>query len=150
MADTEATIPPPSSPVTKKINLWILGIYFDWFVKKYLPAYVPVITSSLRDPDKNEAVGGVSNSAHLFGLAYDFVLRFPDGSAVPKAQAKKVFENFILPNWHGFALWEEDAKGVWHIHVNLTRQISEYAGIMGLAAIGVLGFHFIHSIGEQS
>lgn len=142
----DATIPPPSNPLTLKINLAILGFYFDWFCKKYLPAFKPVITSSLRDFAKNEEVGGAQNSAHLHGLAYDFILQYPNGEPLPRAQAKAVYDEFIKPNWVGFSLWEE-AAGVWHVHVNLSREITTYAAIMGVAAMGVVGFQIIKGLG---
>ena len=148
MEDSETSIPPPVSPLTAKINLAILGFYFDHFAKKYLPAFVPVITSGYRDAAKNSEVGGEQNSAHLHGLAYDFVLQYPGGQEVPKLQAKQVFDNFIQPNWPGYALWEE-AGGVWHVHVNLSRKITEYASIIGLTAIGVVGFKMIQNWGKD-
>ncbi len=147
MEEVETKIKPPTNPMTAKINLAILGFYFDYFVKKYLPAFKPVITSSYREPEKNASVGGAENSAHLHGLAYDFILQYQNGEPVPKAQAKAVFNDFIAPNWAGFALWEESDKGVWHVHVNLSRKITEYASIMGVAAMGIIGFQIIKSLG---
>lgn len=147
MADNEATIPAPTNPLTVKINLAILGFYFDWFCKKYLPAFKPVITSSFRDSAKNESVGGAQNSAHLHGLAYDFILQYANGEPLPRAQAKAVYDEFVKPNWVGFSLWEESPGGVWHIHVNLSREISTYAAIMGVAAMGVVGFQIIKGFG---
>jgi hypothetical protein len=147
MEENETKIKPPTNPLTAKINLAILGFYFDWFVKKYLPAFIPQITSGYRDPAKNASVDGAENSAHLHGLAYDFILKYPNGEPVPKAQAKAVFDTYVAPNWNGFALWEETPAGVWHIHVNLSRQITEYAGIMALAGMGVIGYQIFKSIG---
>lgn len=147
MEENEQSIKPPMNPLTAKINIAILGYYFEYFAKKYLPAFKTVITSGYRDPSKNEAVGGAQNSAHMHGLAYDFVLQYANGEPVPKTQAKAVFNDFVLPNWPGFALWEEDANGVWHIHVNLSRKITEYASIMGVAAMGIIGFQIIKSLG---
>jgi hypothetical protein len=147
MEENENAIKPPINPLTAKINLAILGFYFDFFVKKYLPAFKPVITSGYRDPSKNESVGGAENSAHLHGLAYDFTLQYPNGEPVPKVQAKSIFDSFVLPNWPGFALWEETPAGVWHIHVNLSRKITEYAAIMALAGMGVVGFELIKLFG---
>ena len=146
MEGNEQSIKPPVNPLTVKINMAVLAYYFDWFTKRYLPAFKPVITSSYRAADKNKEVGGAENSAHLHGLAYDFVLQYPNGEPVPKAQAKSVFADYIAPNWHGFALWEENAAGVYHVHVNLSRKITEYSGIMGLAAMGVIGFHLIQKM----
>lgn len=145
----EASIKPPANPLTAKINSTILGFYFDWFMKKWLPAFKPVITSGYRDPVHNKDVGGAENSAHLHGLAYDFVLEYQNGQAVPKSHAKVIFDEFVKPNWPGFALWEETPEGVWHIHVNLSRQITEYAAIAGVAAMGVIGFKIISSWGSH-
>lgn len=146
METEETKIKPPANPITAKINLAILGYYFEWFARKYLPTFKTVITSSYRDPDKNHSVGGAENSAHLHGLAYDFVLQYANGEPLPKAQAKAVFDEWVKPNWPGFALWEENQKGIWHIHVNLSRKITEYASIMGVAAMGVIGFYIFKSL----
>jgi hypothetical protein len=145
MEENETSIKPPTNPLTLKINSAVLSWYFDWFAKKFLPAFKTLITSSYRDPAKNEAVGGAENSAHLHGLAYDFVLQYPNGEPVPKAQAKAVFDNYVSPNWHGYALWEETPAGVWHIHVNLSRKITEYAGAAAVAALGVIAYKLINS-----
>lgn len=141
MDHAEAEIKPPKNPLTVKINMAILDYYFQWFAKKYLPAFKPVITSGYRTEEKNKEVGGALNSAHLHGLAYDFVLQYPNGQAVPKVQAKTVFDEYIAPNWHGFALWEDD-----HVHVNLSRKVTEYAAMMGMAVMGVIGYHVIHKM----
>lgn len=150
METEEAKIGPPVNPLTVKINTAILGYYFDWFAKKYLPAFKPVITSSYRTAEKNESVGGAQNSAHLHGLAYDFVLEYQNGQPVPKAQARVLFDEFVKPNWHGFALWEETPAGVWHIHVNLSRKITEYAGAAAVAALGVVAFKVFQNISNIS
>ena len=142
MEAEETKIKPPTNPLTAHINGAIVGFYLDWFIKRFLPAFKVEITSGYRDPNKNKSVGGAENSAHLHNLARDIVLRYPNGQLVPKAQAKAVFDEFIKPNWPGFALWEED-----HIHLNLSRKITEYAGIMSVAAMGVVGFAIIQSLG---
>lgn len=149
--EDETKIPAPSSPLTIKINLTILKWVFDWFMGKFLPAYEAVITSELRTPDSNKAAGGVDNSTHLHGLARDFKLKFKNGGQpVPEAQAKAVFEQFISPNWPGFSEWEgSSANEGWHVHVQLSRQITEYAAIIGTAAIGVIGFKIISSLGSK-
>lgn len=141
----ENRIKPPKSPLTAKINLSILHFYFERFAKRYLPAFRYRITSDYRDTAKNKEVGGAANSAHLHGLALDFVLLDQNGKPVPKAQAKAVFDEFIAPNWPGFALWESD-----HIHVNLSRKISEFTAAAGIAVLGALGIHLINKLtGEK-
>lgn len=143
MEKTEAEIMPPTSPLTAKINMAVLDWYFKQFAERWLPAFDTVITSGYRDPAHNSKVGGVGNSAHLHGLAYDFILKFKDsGKVVPTSQFKKVFDDYIAPNWPGFALWEED-----HVHVNLSRQITQWAAIAGTAFVGVIGFKLISSMG---
>lgn len=143
----ESEISPPSFPLTVKINLAILQYYFDLFCKRYLPAFKVVITSGYRDASKNSEVGGAQNSAHLHGLAYDFVLQYPNGQPVPKTQARAVFDEFILPNWAGFALWEETPAGGYHVHVNLSRHITEYAALLGVAGLGVIGIEIFKHLG---
>jgi len=143
----EQLIQPPKNPLTVKLNLAVLDYYFQAFVKKWLPAFTPVITSSYRTGTKNKEVGGAANSAHLHGLAYDFILKNSAGQAIPKLQAKKVFDEFIFPNWSGFSLFEADESGGYHIHVNLSREISTYAGLTAIAGIGVIGFAIIQSWG---
>lgn len=139
----EKTIPPPASPVTVQINLTILRFVFDWFCKKFLPAYKCQVTSEYRTKTHNTEVGGAENSAHVHGLAVDFILVYPQNNQpVPAIQAKKIFEEFVLPNWPGYALWEGD-----HIHLNLSREISTYAGIAGVALIGLVGYKILTSMG---
>lgn len=148
--DTSLTVQPPTNPITVKINLYVLGLYFDWFCKKFLPAFKPLITSGYRDPAKNAEVDGASNSAHLHGLAYDFVLLDQSGKQIPKAQAKSVYDEFIQPNWIGFSLWEETLAGVWHVHVNLSRNVTTYSGIAGIAGLGALGFYLVNKMKGSS
>ncbi len=144
MAD-DTKIPPPSSPLTVQINLAVLRLVFDWFAAKYLPAFVPVITSEYRTEAHNKEVGGADNSAHVHGLARDFILQYKNGQAVPQLQQKAIFDEFIAPNWPGFALYEGD-----HIHVNLNREISQYAGIAGVGLLGLVGYKIFTSIGGKN
>lgn len=152
MEESEKAVKPPTSPITVRLNQFVLSTYFKWFVKKYLPAFKVVITSGYRAPDKNAEVGGVENSAHLHGLAYDIILQKPDGAAITRDQARKVFADFIAPNWGGYALWEDgagaDGKKTWHIHLNLSRRVTEYASIFGISVIGIVGFKFFSSMGD--
>ncbi len=143
MADAidETKIPPPVSPVTIWINLQVLNFVFNQFMKKYLPTFTARITSEYRTAAHNAEVGGAENSAHVHGLARDFNLQL-DGVDIPKAQEKAVFDQFISPNWPGYSLWEGD-----HIHVNLSRQITTYASIAGVAGVGLIGYKIISSMG---
>ena len=149
MEETETTIHPPSNPLTVKINLAILDYYFGWFCKKYLPAFKTVITSGYRDAAKNTAVDGAQNSAHLHGLAYDFVLKYPNGEIVPRSQAKAIYDEFIAPSWAGFSLFELESNNGYHVHVNLSRRVTEYASIMAVAGMGIIGFAIMKSIGDK-
>jgi len=56
--------------LTILISLFIgLGILGYVLIQLFLPSYI--ITSWWRSPKHNEEVGGVWNSIHLVGLAYD-------------------------------------------------------------------------------
>lgn len=139
----EKTIKPPKNPLTVRINLAILGFYFESFAKRWFPTFGFIINSSYRTEAQNKAAGGATNSGHLHGLAYDFILTL-DGKPISKAQAKKVFDEFIAPNWAGFALFENEEKAPgYHIHVNLSREVTTYAGMAGVAALGMLGFAIV-------
>lgn len=145
---SDSTIPPPKSPLTIQINLAILRLYFDWFAKKYLPAFVLRVTSEYRDAAHNAEVGGASNSAHVHGLARDFQLFNAAGEMVPLEQAQSVYNEFVLPNWYGYSEFEV-ADGVYHIHVNLSREIGIYANIIGLGSIGIIGFKMFQNLGGR-
>jgi len=129
----------PKNPITIGINSLIQNSYFEKFVDRKLPAYEVVITSQYRDPKKNEAVGGVPYSAHQYGLATDFILK-QNGKKVPIEKAESVYDEFVKPYWPGFSLFgkhKNDPQG-YHIHVNLTRKISQYTGIaVGVGLVGL-------------
>lgn len=133
----EKKIRPPSFPLTARINQAITDFYFEHFVKKYLaPLGIEArVTSTLREADHNEAVGGAANSAHLHGLAVDLQL-FRAGKRLSPTEESQVFRDVIAPNWPGFALDEVKAKN--HIHLNLTRQISVSTGITTAAVMGMV------------
>lgn len=137
----ESKIPPPVSPVTLWLNLKALDFTFAWFMRKYLPAFTARITSEYRSAEHNKEVGGAANSAHVHGLARDFNLQL-NGVDVPKEQEMKLFTDFIKPNWPGYSLFEVD-----HIHVNLSREITTIAGAAGVAAVGVVGYQVLKSMG---
>lgn len=138
----EKKILPPTNPVTLKINGAVLGWYFDYFLKKFLPAYSVRITSGYREPGHNEAAGGVPNSAHLHNLAYDFVLQDGSGHDIPEAQAKKVYNEFVVPNWQGWTEFEASQPGKegYHIHVNMSRNVSTYTALVAISGIGLVSW----------
>jgi len=149
METEEAKIPAPVNPLTVRINLAILRFVREQFFKKWLPNFEPIITSDLRTAEHNAKVGGVPNSTHLHGLAEDFQLKYKNGALVPEQQAKALFDQYILPTWPGFAEFEGGSKGEgYHVHVQLSRQISTYAGLISLAGIGVLGFAVTNNWGK--
>ncbi len=132
MAD-EKTIPPPKNPITIRLNGLVLAWYFDSFMDSRLKplGYSVEVTSEYRDPAKNDAVGGVSNSAHLHNLARDFVIKNSAGVILTEPDARKVFRDVVEPNWPGYAEFEPSVPGSkgWHIHVNLPRTVSTWTGL---------------------
>lgn len=129
----------PINPITLKLNISMTRRIFEQFMYKYLPALDYRITSEYRDPEKNRAVGGATDSAHLYGLAIDFVLVGPSGGALGPMETAHYFDAVIKPNWPGFALNEGD-----HIHVNLPRDYTtstRWAGWLATAAGLAFAFH---------
>ena len=122
----------PKNPATIAINQWLTNNYFDDFIKDNLPNYDVVKTSQYRTPAQNIKAGGVEDSAHQYGLAIDFMIleKGPVEKFVGKETQSKLFNDFILPAWEGYALDEKT-----HIHVNLDRSISKYTMWMGLGTL---------------
>lgn len=149
--EDENKIPPPKSPVVVNLNLWVLRRVFDWFMGKYLPNFGFIITSEYRTEARNREVGGAANSAHVHGLARDVVLTMKTSNAlVPESQALKVFKEFILPHWPGYAEFEPATSGEgYHIHVNLSRQIGIYAGAVAVAAGGIAVFKLVQNLTKR-
>ena len=146
----ESSIPAPVNPLTLKINMAILSYVLGNFMKKYLPTFSRVTTSDIRTAEHNAQVGGVPNSAHVHGLAEDFQL-MTGAAKASEAQAKAAWEQVIKPNWPGWTEFEASSPGEgYHIHVQLSREISTYAGIASLAGLGVLGVVMISNWGKKS
>lgn len=146
----ESSIPPPVNPLTIKINLAILSYVLGNFMKKYLPTFTRVTTSDIRTAKHNAKVGGVPNSTHVHGLAEDFQLKV-GGALASEAQAKAAFEQVIKPHWPGWSEFEASSPGEgYHIHVQLSREISTYSGIATMAGLGVLGVVMISNWGKKS
>jgi hypothetical protein len=142
----EKSVPAPINPLTIKINMAIFRYVRENFFSKFLPNFQAVVTSDLRTADHNVKVGGVPNSAHVHGLAEDFQLKFVGGALVSEVQAKAAFDQFIKPNWPGFCEFERSSTGEgYHIHAQLSRDISTYTGIVSLAGLGVLGMVVVNS-----
>ena len=142
----EKTIPPPVSPLTVKLNLSILRFFSSMFAAKWFPSMEMVVTSDYRTKEHNTQIGGAENSAHVHGLAEDFQLKYKaGGQLVPEAQAKVVYDTIIAPNWPGYTEWEpSSSKEGYHVHWNLSREITSYIGPVGVAAIGIIGVAIIN------
>lgn len=142
----ENTIPPPVNPLTKMINLQVLRFVAARFMEQWLPEYAQVVTSDIRTAEQNHKAGGAENSAHLHGLAEDFQLKYRQGgAAVNQAQARALYDRVIAPHWAGFTEFETASGGEgYHIHWNLSREISTYSGLAALAGIGVVGFKLLN------
>lgn len=145
--EDDSKVLPPKSPVTVKLNQAVLDFVFWHWVKKCLPGYGVTITSGYRTNAKNGEVGGAANSAHLHGLAYDFVYTNPAGKIITIEQARDVYQAMIEPYWPGFSLFEVSPSGVWHVHVNLSRHITTYMGMAGVAVIGAVGYKVAQKLG---
>lgn len=132
----------PKNPATLFINGAIMDHVLSNFVKQYLPAYELVSISGYRNPVHNKREGGAELSAHQWNLAKDFALKFKTtGRLVPAAQLKKIWKEFVKPNWDGYSLYEP-GKTTGHIHVNLPRDITQFtkfAGFLGVTAAAVFG-----------
>lgn len=140
---TETEIPAPKLAPVIQGNLFVLRTVFDWFKSRYLADYAIQITSEYRTPEHNAEIGGASNSAHIHGLALDFVLWGSDGKILSASDGKQVFESIVKPHWPGFSEYEITDKGVWHIHVNLSRAIG---GFVGLGELALAGFAFFEVV----
>jgi hypothetical protein len=144
----ETKIPPPKNPLTIRINLAILRYVRTMFFSKWLPGFQPAVSSDVRTAERNAKVGGAANSAHVHGLAEDFQLKDLAGKVIPEPQAKALFEQFIKPNWPGFSMWEASSPGEgYHVHVQLNRNISTYAGVVSLAGMGAMGIYILNKVG---
>lgn len=138
----ESQIAPPAFPLTARLNQAITDFYFEHFASKYLAGYEVHKTSTLREADHNDEVGGASNSAHLHGLAVDFQL-FRNGVRVPLSEEAQVFGQVVKPNWPGYAQNEPEKN---HIHVNLSRQITVSTGLTTLAVFGFVAVPVIKNL----
>jgi hypothetical protein len=147
----ETKVPAPKNPLTVKLNQFIFRTFREIFWRQFLPTLDPIITSAYRTMERNTQVGGAVNSAHVHGLAEDWQMRQKNGVTLPEAQAKAIFEKLIKPNWPGYAYWEPSSPGEgYHVHAQLSREITTYAGLISMAGIGALGFAIINNWGKES
>lgn len=147
---SETTIAAPVNPLTVKLNQTIFGYVAQMFRAKWLPALDVLVTSAYRTKEHNAKVGGAANSAHVHGLAEDWQLKYKaSGQALSEAQARAVYNEFIKPNWPGFSEFEGSSVGEgYHVHVQLSREISTYSGLVTVAGIGVVGFALLNKLGK--
>jgi len=134
------TKPAPSkNPITTRINEWIFEKYLNNFMERYLPNYTFRQTSGTRTRAENENVGGVEDSAHLYGLAADGnLINKATGEIVDEAAGKRIYTEYFLPNWEGVALWSPGTKEKrWHIHIHIDRELNNFTkwGGIGVATI---------------
>lgn len=129
---------PPISPTTIAANGKMVDNYLSSFLSQNLPKkYSIYITSGYRDQQKNEEVGGATDSAHLYNLARDFVFTYADtGQVVPESEAVGLYsDNFR--NWNGYTYFEPGMDGrTYHVHVNLPRDYSK-VGTYWTASLGI-------------
>jgi len=136
----------PKNPLTLLINGALTDAALTATVNSYLPNWKLQITSGYRTPAHNEEIGGKSDSAHIYNLGRDFVLiNKQTGEIATDTQMKKLYEEFIKPNWEGYSEFKPKQANTntgW-IHANLDRGISEhvkwiaYAGTAAALALGV-------------
>lgn len=149
----ENEIPPPVSPLTVKLNLTVLRFIASQFSAKWLPAVERVVTSDYRTAEHNAAIpGSAKNSAHVHGLAEDFQMKYKaNGQPVPEVQAKAMYDQIIAPNWPGFTEWEgSSGKEGYHIHWNLSREITTYMGLVGTLGLGIAGYAIIKTWSDHN
>ena len=144
----EKEIPPPVNPLTIKLNITIMRFVSKQFAARWLPNFDLVVTSDIRTAEHNKEIGGAANSAHVHGLAEDVVLKNrATGKMLTESEARAVYGEFIAPNWPGYSEFEKSNAGEgYHIHWNLSREISTYSGLVSMAGIGVIGFALLNKM----
>ena len=63
------------NPIVIAINGWLIENYLKKFNENYLPNFEIVETSGFRTEEKNRNIGGAKDSAHVYNLARDYVLK---------------------------------------------------------------------------
>lgn len=80
----------PSMAVIERLT-WLCGTFLEP-IRKELDAPI-MITSGYRPPELNKRIGGSRSSAHMLGLAADFVL----GNGITPLQAFEVIQAMQFP-----------------------------------------------------
>jgi len=145
MENIEKTIKPPKNPLTIKINGLIFEYYMDYFNNKYMPlGYTYITTSQYRTPEYNASVkGSASNSAHMFNLARDWVVR-KDGKPVEGKELQEFHSKYVKPYWKGYTY-----AGEKHIHANLSRRISTASTMLAVSAMGLMGINLYSKLTKK-
>lgn len=134
-----ANLAPSKNPITIRMNEWLFEKYLTHFMDRYLPNYIWRKTSGTRDAQTNRDVGGVEDSAHLYGLAQDGnLINRNTGEIVDEATGRKIFNEYFEPYWEGYAEFSPGRPDKrWHVHLHIDREINhvtKWAGI-GVAAV---------------
>jgi len=136
----------PKNPFTLIINGGLVDSTLKAIAGSYLPNYEIQVTSGYRNEQKNKAVGGAADSAHMYNLARDFVLiNKATGQIASDAEMKKIYTSYIKPYWEGYSMFtpKQPHTNTGWIHVNLDRSISEnvkwiaYAATAAAVGVGI-------------
>ena len=132
---------PSKNPITIRINEIIFEKYLIYFMQKYLPNYTWRKTSGTRTVEENREVGGVIDSAHLYGLAQDGnLINESTGEIVTEAVGKKLFNEYFKPYWDGVAIFEPGTtQKRWHIHLHISRELNNLTRWGGISVAVIAG-----------
>jgi len=95
---------PSNNPLIQKASVIFTNLVFNKWFQDNLPNYSYKKTSDYRSPEHNKNVGGVSDSAHLYGLAVDFYITDKSGKFVGQAKQSELFNQYIKSTWPGYSL----------------------------------------------
>lgn len=136
----------PKNPITIAINKGIMEKALGVFNATYLPAYDLIVTSFYRNEKENDDIGGADDSAHMYGLATDYVLKNKaTGKILSDSMMKNVFDQYIKPKWPGYTYFKpkQPYTSTGWIHANLDRDLAKgtmWAGIAALFGAGAFLF----------
>jgi len=146
----------PTNPITLGINGWLIDKQLEALTIKYLPAWDLTITSGYRSPAKQKELlekgyKPDEDSAHLYNLARDFnLINKISGKLATDSELKKIYEEFIKPNWEGYSYFspKQSYTNTGWVHVNLPKSVSDTTKFVGWAGTGIgliLGAKLIYS-----
>jgi len=128
----------PKNPITIAINGWLFSQTFKKFMADYLPNYTWIKTSGYRTEEQNRRAGGAADSAHMYALAEDGVLKNrTTGSILTDNQMAEVYKEFIKPYWPGYSEFnfKTPKTNTGWIHLNIDRDVSKTAAWIGAAGL---------------